>query len=142
MAEIVNDNRVTVELFGNEYEVEGSLGACKIYADEFYGKLAEPYTGNLVSDLLELYKAAELSGDQMVLGDVALYRLAWAMGRAAGSIKVGYDKFAKSFEHAPFCVYEWSTAYNVIVHELGNGVFFRVPEGLADAGEPDQAEAE
>lgn len=139
MADTTADNRVTASVFGTEYELEGSLGACKIYADEFAGKLREPYTGNLVSDMLELYRRAEEQGG-VAFGDEELYRLAWAMARAAGSAKLGYDRFCKPFEHAPMSIYDWSELYSAIVHGLGDGVFFRIPEGRGDAVQPDVAE--
>ncbi|MBR3653176.1 MAG: hypothetical protein IKN60_04410 [Bacteroidales bacterium] len=49
------DNRATVTIGGERYEVAASNGACQIYFDEFCDKLPEPFDGRLRDDILEVY---------------------------------------------------------------------------------------
>ena len=51
------NNRATVTLGGERIELAASNGACVIYADEFRGKMREPFTGNLRKDILQVYRA-------------------------------------------------------------------------------------
>lgn len=58
------DNRTTVFIGGEEYDVIASNGACVIYADQFRDKLQEPYTGRLRNDVLQAYLDwCKLTGD-------------------------------------------------------------------------------
>lgn len=145
----MRDNQATVTLGGRDIVAEASLAACVEYSNEFRGKLADPYSGALMDDMLALYRAAdggdgEGGGVEAVIGDGGepLLRIVWAMGRASGSVKEGYKAFVKSMAHSPLNLYEFVEAYHAVVGDLGGRVFFRLPEGRGDAGEPDEAEVE
>lgn len=140
----MNENQAKVSLGGREIVVEASLAACLAYSNEFAGKLEEPYKGRLMDDLLALYNAME--GKDAVeglgaIGDSGLFRIVWAMGRACGSVKEGYQKFERSMEHAPMNMYEYVDAYRTVVGDLAGRTFFRLPEGQGDAVEPDAEES-
>lgn len=64
------DNVRTVTVGGRAIEVESSLGARKVYADEFMGKLSKPYSGVLSDDLLALYDGTrEFVEDEVLVTD-------------------------------------------------------------------------
>lgn len=133
------DNRVQVHLFGRDYTLEASLGACSVYANEFAGKLREPFVGNLTEDILKLFISVE-GGAENYRGidyDV-LFGCVWAMGVACGSIDESWRQFHERIAHEPLTLGDASGAYEVVVHDLGDGVFFRIPEGLRNDIEPDE----
>lgn len=153
MADTAYDNRTTVTVGGRKYEVEASNLACRVYADEFREadskaltgdakKDAGSYTGRLIHDLLADRQRVLAAGIDWPEWDEAPRILAtiWAMARAAGSTKASWRAFRASVEHSPANLYEVATAANRIF-ELGNLTFFRLPDGLGDAVEPDEGEA-
>lgn len=147
------DNRTTVSVGGRDYEAEASNLACRIYADEFREsdrkaltgdaeRDAGRYVGRLIHDLLADRQRMLAAGVSWPEWDEVPRILAaiWAMARAAGSTKASWKAFRASVEHAPANLYEVATAANA-VFELGNTTFFRLPDGLGDAVEPDKGEA-
>lgn len=134
------ENRVTVKLFDKEYELESSIGACKIYQDTFRYKVEEPYTGSLLTDMLQLTRDAEGIGVDSVFGvSTQLFGVVWAMARAAGSMDESWDEFYSRVEHCPINFYELIEVYTAVVNKLG-GCTFRLPERLQDAIESDASE--
>lgn len=147
------DDRTTVSVGGRDYEAEASNLACRIYADEFREsdekaltgdaeRDAGRYAGRLIHDLLVDRQRMLAAGVSWPEWDEVPRILAamWAMARAAGSTKASWKAFRASVEHAPANLYEVATAANKIL-ELGNLTFFRLPDGLGDAVEPDEGEA-
>lgn len=147
------DDRTTVSVGGRDYEAEASNLACRIYADEFREsdrkaltgdkeQDAGRYAGRLIHDLLADRQRMLAAGVSWPEWDEVPRILAaiWAMARAAGSTKASWKAFRASVEHAPANLYEVATAANA-VFELGNTTFFRLPDGLGDAVEPDEGEA-
>ena len=154
MADTAYDNRTTATVGGHEYEVEASNLACRVYADEFREadskeltgdaeRDAGRYTGRLIHDLLaDRQRVLAAGGDWPEWDEVPRILAAiWAMARAAGSTKASWRAFRASVEHAPANLYEVATTANK-VFELGNTTFFRLPDGLGDAVEPDEGEAQ
>ncbi|MCI6843805.1 MAG: hypothetical protein MR874_03475 [Coriobacteriaceae bacterium] len=152
MADTAYDDRATVRIGGREYEVEASNLACRIYADEFREadsksltgddvEDAGRYSGRLIHDLLLDRQRVLAAGVDWPEWDEVPRILAaiWAMARAAGSTKTAWKAFAASVEHAPANLYEVSVTANHIF-DLGNLTFFRLPDGLGDAQEPDEGE--
>lgn len=147
------DDCTTVRVGGRDYEAEASNLACRIYADEFREsdrkaltgdaeRDAGRYVGRLIHDLLADRQRMLAAGVSWPEWDEVPRILAaiWAMARAAGSTKASWKAFRASVEHAPANLYEVATAANA-VFELGNTTFFRLPDGLGDAVEPDKGEA-
>ena len=146
------DNRATVTIGGERYEVAASNGACQIYFDEFCDKLPEPFDGRLRDDILEVYiqyaRALGINpaGDEAedededteirVLGYEELPQIVgitWAMARAAGSTDLGWDEFRKRFMDASSTKREFRELYNALVIDLAQRAFFHEPEGPEDA---------
>lgn len=148
------DNRATVTIGGERYEVAASNGACQIYFDEFCDKLPEPFDGRLRDDILEVYiqyaRALGINpaGDEAedededegteirVLGYEELPQIVgitWAMARAAGSTDLGWDEFRKRFMDASSTNREFRELYNALVIDLAQRAFFHEPEGPEDA---------
>ena len=126
-------------MFGEDYELEASLGAMKIYADNFRGYVEKPYTGNMLEDMLQIMR--EVEGDESMMFGLApqIYGLAWAMARATGSMKQSWDEFSDSVSHAAINYFEFAEAYSTIIQKLGAATF-RIPERLRDVIKPDEAE--
>lgn len=138
----VAENRVKVELFGEEYELESSLGASVIYSNTFRGNVEPPYTGNLLTDMLQLTKDAEGIGTDIEFGvSTQLFGIAWALARAAGNMEESWQEFYSKVEHSPINFYEMVELYSAIVHKLGSSTF-RLPERLQDAIESNAPEEE
>lgn len=135
----VAENRATLTMFGDEYELEASLGAMKVYSDTFRGNVEKPYTGNMLEDMLQIMR--EVEGDsEMLFGlGAQVYGLAWAMARATGSMKESWDEFANRVEHSPINYFDFAEAYGTIIQKLGAATF-RLPERLYNAIKPDKAE--
>ena len=133
------ENRVTLTMFGEEYELEASLGAMKIYADTFRGFVEKPYTGNMMEDMLQIMR--EVEGDESMMFGLApqIYGLAWAMARATGSMKQSWDEFADAVSHEAINYFDFAEAYGAIIQKLGAATF-RLPERLRDVIKPDEAE--
>lgn len=146
------DNRATVTIGGERYEVAASNGACQIYFDEFCDKLPEPFDGRLRDDILEVYiqyaralginPAGDESEDEdedteiRVLGYEELPQIVgitWAMARAAGSTDLGWDEFLRRFMDASSTKREFRELYNALVIDLAQRAFFHEPEGPEDA---------
>lgn len=53
------DNVFEFEVGGTRVVCEASLGASSVYAEQFAGRLAEPYNGNLKHDILVAYGRAQ-----------------------------------------------------------------------------------
>lgn len=132
-----NDNVAAINIGGLEFTMEASLGAGIIYENEFRGKAEAPYTGNLYEDMLQLYRECEV--EETYYGfSTQLFGIAWAMGRAAGSLEMTYDEFIDTIEHSSASLFELSELYGVVLHQLGDRSIFRLPKGLRDALEPDE----
>ena len=147
------DNRATVTIGGERYEVAASNGACQIYFDEFCDKLPEPFDGRLRDDILEVYiqyaralginpagdEAEDEDGEAAeirVLGYEELPQIVgitWAMARAAGSTDLGWDEFLRRFMDASSTKREFRELYNALVIDLAQRAFFHEPEGPEDA---------
>lgn len=147
------DDRTTVSVGGRDYEAEASNLACRIYADEFREadekaltgdakRDAGRYAGRLIHDLLTDRQRMLAAGVSWPEWDEVPRILAaiWAMARAAGSTKASWKAFRASVVHAPANLYEAAIAANAVL-ELGKTTFFRLPDGLGDAVEPDEGEA-
>ena len=137
--EMAAGNRVQVNVFGCDYTLEASLGACTVYANQFAGNIREPYIGNLTEDILRLFVAVE-GGEENYRGidyDV-LFGCMWAMGVACDSITEPWREFHERIAHEPLTLDDVSGVYGVVVHELGDGVFFRLPKGFRDDSQSDE----
>lgn len=153
---VPRDNVRELRIGENTYNLEASLGTATVYRNEFFGKLDAPYKGLLADDMLQAYHKAQPfeEGDDGKLAenpdymgyDVdALLRVAWAMARSvdpnyAKPYKYGYKRFYNEVIHQPAGVFEEASLYNTVVMQLGGGIIFRRPEGLAGADEPDEAQ--
>ena len=135
------------------YQLEASLGTGKVYRDEFFGKLGDGYKGILEDDMLRVFRLAQPviedeAGEVVENPDYygydveALLRIAWAMARAEGCMRKGWDKFYAEVIHQPAGVFEEAALYDTVVMHLGAGITFRRPEGLGGAQEPDEANQE
>lgn len=83
----------------------------------------------------------EVANPEYVGYDIdALLRIAWAMARASGSTKRGFDAFYADVIHQPAGVFEEASLFNAVIMRLGGGIIFRRPTGLRDAGEADEAQ--
>ena len=134
MAEPTPDNEMDVVIGGKKLAIRATNGACKTYADEFAGKLPEPYTGHLVPDLattdskvvdcINSAKGREYFPEWSEMP--ALTRAIWAMARAAGSTKKSWAVFEKALDESAPNLSEPSVAYNEIVRgDFGKRTFFR-----------------
>lgn len=132
-----SDNTATVLLAGRLYTLEASLGACKVYSDEFRGVMEKPYVGSLWQDMLTLYRQVSAMDDDALDMPSVLFAITWAMGRASGSIEEPWEKWERSISHANIGFYEVAGLYSAVINDLANRVVFREPGGPADAEEPD-----
>ena len=139
MSKTVAENRATLYLFGDEYEVESSLGAAKIYADTFRGNIEKPYTGNMFEDMLQIMR--EVEGDEENAFGVApqVLGIAWAMARAAGTMKESWLEFTERVEHSTLNFFDFAEIYGTVIQKLGAATF-RLPERLRNAVASDQTE--
>jgi len=149
---VPRDNVRTLRIGDASYELEASLGAGIVYANEFLGKLDAPYVGRLDDDLMAVWRGAQETlrdedgksvpnPDYRGVDVMATLRVAWAMARAAGSTDATFDEFLESVIHQPAGVYEEASLYGTVVLALGGGFTFRKPEGLGGAEEPDEEKA-
>lgn len=137
------DNRIDIHVFDRDYTLEASLGAASIYANEFKGKLSEPYLGNLPEDVFRLFRSVEMGADSYSGIDYeVLFACMWAMAKAADSMPDSWRQFHDSIAHKPLTLEEVTGVYSVIVHELGDGVFFRLSTRLGDDSQSDEEQAE
>ena len=142
----VNANNVDIvdmtDSLGRELEVEASNFACKIYADEFRGKVTESYKGSLIYDLLVTRKI--ISDKKLDFPDWVdvpqLLGIVWAMAAASGAIKCTYKKFEGSVLKGSANMYECAGAFNVVAGELAERTFFRLPKRLGNLQKSDEAE--
>lgn len=135
------DNRIDIHVFDRDYTLEASLGAASIYKNQFKGKVDKPYLGNLVEDIAQLYMHSESEQADGLDYDI-LFGLMWAMGKASGSISETWEQFYEQVAHRPLTLEEVTGVYSVIVHELGDGVIFRLPDRPSDDTEPDEKQEE
>lgn len=136
------DNRIDIHVFDRDYTLEASLGAASIYKNQFKGKVDKPYLGSLVEDIAQLYMLVESPEPDEGLDYDILFGLMWAMGKASGSITETWGQFYEQVAHRPLTLEEVTGVYSVIVHELGEGVIFRLPNRLPDHSEPDEKQEE
>ena len=136
------DNRIDIHVFDRDYTLEASLGASTIYKNQFKGAVNEPFLGNLVEDIFKLYAMVESPEHAEGIDFDILFGLMWAMGKAAGSIEETWEQFYEQVAHKPLTFEEVSGVYSVIVHELGDGVIFRLPDRPSDDTEPDAEQEE
>lgn len=139
-----------VTIGGTTYKTAVTLGACVTYADEFGGKVGEPYRGLLADDLLELYAlcsdtVADKDGRRVPNPDYRdlqtqiepLLRIVWAAAVGAGSTGQTWPEFLAEHMEAELNVFELRGAYDAVIRELGDGTIFRGAEGRVGAGEAD-----
>lgn len=142
----VNANNVDIvdmtDSLGRELEVEASNFACKIYADEFRGKVTESYKGSLIYDLLVTRKI--ISDKKLDFPDWVdvpqLLGIVWAMATAAGALKCKYTKFESDVLKGTANMYECAGAFNVVAGELAECTFFRIPKRFENSQKSDEAE--
>ena len=150
------DNRTTVFIGGEEYDVIASNGACVIYADQFRDKLQEPYTGRLRNDVLQAYlEWCKLTGDPVQGADEddvqpesdegrravtpdyedipQVLGMAWAMARAAGSTGLDYDAVRSKFMVSGTTVREFSRLFDDVIFGVAQNAFFRDLKRQEDA---------
>lgn len=147
---VPRDNVRELRIGDKTYQLEASLGTAIVYRNEFFGRLDEPYKGLLADDMLAVWTRAQQveehdgevvpNPEYMGLDIEAILRIAWAMARAAGSTKRGYDKFYDEVIHQPAGLFEEASLYDTVIMRLGGGIIFRRPEGQAGDSEPDEAE--
>ena len=147
---VPRDNVRELRIGDKTYQLEASLGTAIVYRNEFFGRLDEPYKGLLADDMLAVWTRAQQveehdgevvpNPEYMGLDIEAILRIAWAMARAAGSTKRGYDKFYDEVIHQPAGLFEEASLYDTVIMRLGGGIIFRRPDGQAGADEPDEAE--
>lgn len=135
----VAENRATLTMFGEEYEIESSFGAAKIYSDTFRGNVEKPYTGNLFEDMLQIMR--EVEGDENNAFGVApqVLGIAWAMARATGSMRESWAEFTERVEHSPLNFFDFAEIYGTVIQKLGAATF-RLPKRLLDSIESNKAE--
>lgn len=142
----VNANNIDIidmtDSLGRELEVEASNFACKIYADEFRGKVTEPYKGSLIHDLLMTRKIiSDKKLDFPNWCDVPqLLGIVWAMATAAVALKCKYTKFESDVLKGTANMYECAGAFNVVAGELAERTFFRIPKRFENSQKSDEAE--
>lgn len=136
------DNRIDIHVFDRDYTLEASLGAASIYKNQFKDKVDQPFLGNLVEDIAKLYVLVESPELGKGLDYDILFGLMWAMGKASGSISETWEQFYEQVAHRPLTLEEVTGVYSVIVHELGDGVIFRLPDRPSDDTEPDEKQEE
>ena len=141
MADPALDNSAEVVIGGEIYEIEASNLAQVFYKREFRTKCEPPFIGNLVTDMTTDYTtfnaasgvAPDWEDYRHILGGI------WAMARAAGSVRVGFDKFEQRALNSTLDMIEPQAAASVIFNDLAPRTFFRRVIGGADgAGAPDQ----
>lgn len=138
----VSENRATLTMFGEEYELEVSLGAMKIYSDTFRGNVERPYTGSMLEDMLQVMRDAEGTEENLYGIAPQVFGIAWAMARATGSMKESWDEYAERVEHTALNYFDFIEVYSTVIQKLG-GATFRLPQRLRDAIEsnaPEKAE--
>lgn len=137
--------RETVTVGGKEFDIEASNGALMAYGAEFRGKEEPPFRGNLIADIVMDRDIVVAAGVDFPGWDECphVLKAIWAMARAAGSTRLGYQKFMKWFESAPANFYEPAEAVNTLFMRGGacDRAFFRVPGRPDDAAEPDEEQA-
>ena len=150
-AGVPRDNVRSLDIAGEGFTFEASLGTSIIYSDEFMGRLEEPYRGLLDYDMLQVWNKASVTTDAdgdrppaevrevRHIDTRALIRLAWAMARAAESTDMGYEDFHSHVAHLPAGRYDEAALFEVAVLELGSGIIFRHREGQAGPQEADEA---
>ena len=136
------DNRIDIHVFDRDYTLEASLGAASIYKNQFKDKVDPPFLGNLVEDIAKLYVLVESPELGKGLDYDILFGLMWAMGKASGSVKETWEQFYEQVAHKPLTLEEVTGVYSVIVHELGDGVIFRLPDRPSDDTESDEKQEE
>lgn len=148
------DNRATVTFCGEKVELLASNGACVIYAEQFQGDKGT--SGRLKQEILNVYNALFTVGAyedrENEDGSVSLVQkrtvdyddvpsiigVTWAMARAAGSTRLGYEKFREKFLRATSDYRECNQLVDDLIFDLAQRSFFRVQEGPDDAGQPDE----
>lgn len=136
------DNRIDIHVFDRDYTLEASLGAATIYKNQFKNKIEEPFLGNLVEDIAKLYIMVESPDLAKGIDYDVLFGLMWAMAKASGSIDETWEQFYEQVAHRPLTLEEVTGVYSVIVHELGDGVIFRLPDRPSDDTESDAKQEE
>lgn len=137
------DNRTTVVVGCREYVIVGSNLAVKIYAEQMGDEVAPPWTGNMVEDIVTEDYSATLAGVKFPTWYQLPHNLMaiWAMARAAGSVRVSYEKFCQRLDRAPSPLWEAVQAVDHIGpdSEFGKSTFFRdFPLGAGADGAPNQ----
>jgi hypothetical protein len=134
MADSALDNTAEVVIGGEIYEIEASNLAQVFYKREFRSKCKPPFIGNLVTDMTTDYTtfnaasgvAPDWDDYRHILGGI------WAMARAAGSVRVGFDKFEQRALNSTLDMIEPQAAASVIFNDLAPRTFFRRVIGGAD----------
>lgn len=138
----LSDNRATVTVGGEEYEVEASNGACMLYAQEFRDREEEPFTGSLPTDVLIDLGRSDGNPYPLWCDAPRLLGAVWAMARAAGSAKSQYKAFEKRAMDATADALEVTDATRELLGDGGlfERTFFRRVPGPQGAGQPDETQ--
>ena len=156
----IHDNRVTVTLGGDKFELVASKLAERIYGDRFRNDVStlgtsgvirqerdkdnnpigEPYevaySGRLKLDVA-ISSACNVSGGEIPRQVVAA---TWALAKAAGSTDMTYDEFDAWWLSLPSNAQEDLDLFEAVCVDLSERAFFRDVRGQSDAAEPNEIE--
>lgn len=155
-----HDNRVTVTLGGDEFELVASKLAERIYGDRFRNDVAtlgtsgvirqerdkdgnpigEPYevsySGRLKLDIA-VSSAANVAGGEIPRQVVAA---TWALAKAAGSTDLTFDEFDAFWLSLPSNAQEDLNLFEAVCVDLSERAFFRDVGGQSDAAKSNEVE--
>ena len=157
-----HNNRVTVTLGGDKFELVASKLAERIYGDRFRddvetlgesgvirqerdrdgNPIGEPYyvtySGRLKLDV------AVSAACNVAAGDIPKQVVAatWALAKAAGSTDMTFDEFDAYWLSLPSNSQEDLDLWEAVCVDLVERAFFREPSGRGDAAEPNEVEEE
>ena len=127
-----NDMRTVFHLFQDTVTITAKVG------DE--GEVVRDEDGNPVDD--PNGREIEVPNPDYVGLDVdGLLRITWAMARAAGSTRKGWDAFYEDVIHRAAGWHDELALYYAAIIHLGGGIIFRGPAQRVGEGEPDETEA-
>lgn len=94
-------NTAEITLNGSAVKLRASNWARQLYAEEFQGKLPDPWTGSLDRDGAQLFSSTTKivhgeDGESSVVVTVpptAIWPIVWALAAAAGSVEEPYQQW-------------------------------------------------